>query len=266
MLKVLQDKDFMNLETIKTDIKEFIDQMRSEKWYVGILLRGSRATQTEDSNSDYDLMVIVDRDVYAIGYELTRSNLFAHYNLLNINQLYAMCDNAYRIGQRDFFTTYSRAVVIDEVWDTLSSFIAGLPKDIDLREYPISDYSYHMKNREIQNIIAKIREKNLVSSSDIYDRVYVDKVLIDIFERYAWEIYYDRFLNTRWREKARRRLYDKEYATKNNVWLFPDKKFLELWEKIYSERTVQNFDGLIDYIWNKIEKKPKLKRIYAYGE
>jgi hypothetical protein len=31
MLKVLQDKDFMNLETIKTDIKEFIDQMRSEK-------------------------------------------------------------------------------------------------------------------------------------------------------------------------------------------------------------------------------------------
>jgi hypothetical protein len=60
-------------------------------------------------------MVIVDRDVYAIGYELTRSNLFAHYNLLNINQLYAMCDNAYRIGQRDFFTTYSRAVVIDEV-------------------------------------------------------------------------------------------------------------------------------------------------------
>jgi|UPI00034C227F hypothetical protein len=42
-----------------------------------------------------------------------------------------------------------------------------------------------MKNREIQNIIAKIREKNLVSSSDIYDRVYVDKVLIDIFERYA---------------------------------------------------------------------------------
>ena len=43
-------------------------------------------------------------------------------------------------------------------------------------------------------------------------------------------------------------------------------KFVELWEKIYSERTIQNFDTLIDYIWSKVEKKPKLKRIYAYGE
>ena len=256
----------MNQQGIKSDTKEFIDQMRSEKWYIGILLRGSRATQTEDPNSDYDLMVIVDRDVYATGYELTESNLPAHYNLLSLNELYMMCDRAYKVWDRRFFTSYSRAIVVDEIWDVLSSFIAGLPKDIDLREYPISAYSYHMKNREIQNTIAKIRNENQISSPDIYHRSYVDKVLIDIFERYAWEIYYDRFLDTRWREKARRRLYDKEYATKNNVWLFPDKKFLELWEKIYSERTIQNFDALVDYIWSKVEKKPKLKRIYAYGE
>lgn len=31
MLKFLQDSDFMNLETIKIDVKEFIDQMRYEK-------------------------------------------------------------------------------------------------------------------------------------------------------------------------------------------------------------------------------------------
>ena len=247
-------------------MKLFIDQMKSEEWYIGILLRGSRATQTEEPNSDYDFLVVVNRDVYATGYELTASNLFAHYNLLSINQLYTMCNNAYRIGQRRFFTTYSRAVIVDEVWDVLSKFIAELPKDIDLREYPEDNYASHMKNREIQNIIEKIREKKLIISSNVYDRAYVDRVLIDIFERYSWEIYYDRFLELRWREKARRRLYDKEYATKNNVWLFPDIGFLELWEKIYSERTIQNFDALVDYIWSKVEKKPKLKRIYAYGE
>jgi hypothetical protein len=42
-----------------------------------------------------------------------------------------------------------------------------------------------MKNREIQNIIEKIREKKLIISSNVYDRAYVDRVLIDIFERYS---------------------------------------------------------------------------------
>ena len=74
------------------------------------------------------------------------------------------------------------------------------------------------------------------------------------------------FFNTWWRGKAERRLYDQEYAKKNDIGLFPDVKFLELWESAYLERTVQSFSTLVEYIRSKIEKKPKLKRIYAYGE
>ena len=256
----------MNLDVIKSDTKDFIDQMRSEKWYIGILLRGSRATQTEDPNSDYDFMVIVDRDVYATGYESTKSNLPAHYNLLSLNELYMMCDRAYRVGDRRFFLVHSRAIIVDEIWDTLSKFITGLPKDINLKDYPIPEFPHHMKNRDIQSNIEKIREKKLLLSLKVYDRAYVDRVLIDIFERFSWEVNYDRFFNTWWRGKSERRLYDEEYTQKNDIGPFPDMIFLELWEKIYSERTIQNFDALIDYIWNKVEKKPKLKRIYAYGE
>lgn len=249
-----------------TDIREFIDQMRNEEGYVGILLWGSRSTETADTDSDYDLLVIVDREVYATGYEYSKTGVIAHYNILSLNHLYIQCNRAYELWQRAFFSYYSKIVVVDEVDDRLSSFISSLEKDIDLREYPESTYTSHMKNRKIQNEIERIRNKNLISSSDIYDRVYIDKVLVNIFERYAGECYYDRYLDHRWRGKAQRRLYDTEYAVKNGAWIFPDMKFVELWEKIYSERTIQNFDALIDYIWSKIEKKPKLKRIYAYGE
>lgn len=107
--------------------------------------------------------------------------------------------------------------MVDEVDDRLSSFISSLEKDIDLREYPESTYTSHMKNRKIQNEIERIRNKNLISSSDIYDRVYIDKVLVNIFERYAGECYYDRYLDHRWRGKAQRRLYDTEYAVKNGA-------------------------------------------------
>lgn len=249
-----------------TDIREFIDQMRNEEGYVGILLWGSRSTETADTDSDYDLLVIVDREVYATGYEYSKTGVIAHYNILSLNHLYIQCNRAYELWQRAFFSYYSKIVVVDEVDDRLSSFISSLEKDIDLREYPESTYTSHMKNRKIQNEIERIRNKNLISSSDIYDRVYIDKVLVNIFERYAGECYYDRYLDHRWRGKAQRRLYDTEYAVKNGAWIFPDMKFVELWEKIYSERTIQNFDALIDYIWSKVEKKPKLKRIYAYGE
>ena len=249
-----------------TDIREFIDQMRNEEGYVGILLWGSRSTETADTDSDYDLLVIVDREVYATGYEYSKTGVIAHYNILSLNHLYIQCNRAYELWQRAFFSYDSKIVVVDEVDDRLSSFISSLEKDIDLREYPESTYTYHMKNRKIQNEIERIRNKNLISSSDIYDRVYIDKVLVNIFERYAGECYYDRYLDHRWRGKAQRRLYDTEYAVKNGAWIFPDMKFVELWEKIYSERTIQNFDALIDYIWSKVEKKPKLKRIYAYGE
>ena len=34
-----------------TDIREFIDQMRNEEGYVGILLWGSRSTETADTDS-----------------------------------------------------------------------------------------------------------------------------------------------------------------------------------------------------------------------
>lgn len=256
----------MDLEVIQSDIREFIDQMRSEKWYVGILLRGSRATQTEDPDSDYDFMVIVDRDVYATGYEFSASQLLAHYNLLSLKELYMMCNKAYKIWDRRFFIVHSRAIIIDEIWDTLSRFITELPKDIDLRDYPISKFAHHMKNRDIQSNIEKIRNKKLLLSSKVYDRAYVDRVLTDIFERYSWEVNYDRFYNTWWRGKAERRLYDQEYAKKNDIGLFPDVKFLELWESAYAVRTVQSFNTLVEYIRSKIEKKPKLKRIYAYGE
>lgn len=249
-----------------TDIREFIDQMRNEEGYVGILLWGSRSTETADTDSDYDLLVIVDREVYATGYEYSKTGVIAHYNILSLNHLYIQCNRAYELWQRAFFSYYSKIIVVDEVDDRLSSFISSLEKDIDLREYPESTYTSHMKNRKIQNEIERIRNKNLISSSDIYDRVYIDKVLVNIFERYAGECYYDRYLDHRWRGKAQRRLYDTEYAVKNGAWIFPDMKFVELWEKIYSERTIQNFDALIDYIWSKVEKKPKLKRIYAYGE
>ena len=249
-----------------TDIREFIDQMRNEEGYVGILLWGSRSTGTADTDSDYDLLVIVDREIYATGYEYSKTGVIAHYNILSLNHLYIQCNRAYELWQRAFFSYYSKIVVVDEVDDRLSSFISSLEKDIDLREYPESNYTSHMKNRKIQNEIERIRNKNLISSSDIYDRVYIDKVLVNIFERYAGECYYDRYLDHRWRGKAQRRLYDTEYAVKNGAWIFPDMKFVELWEKIYSERTIQNFDTLIDYIWSKVEKKPKLKRIYAYGE
>ncbi len=249
-----------------TDIREFIDQMRNEEGYVGILLWGSRSTETADTDSDYDLLVIVDREVYATGYEYSKTGVIAHYNILSLNHLYIQCNRAYELWQRAFFSYYSKIVVVDEVDDRLSSFISSLEKDIDLREYPESTYTSHMRNRKIQNEIERIRNKNLISSSDIYDRVYIDKVLVNIFERYAGECYYDRYLDHRWRGKAQRRLYDTEYAVKNGAWIFPDMKFVELWEKIYSERTIQNFDALIDYIWSKVEKKPKLKRIYAYGE
>ena len=249
-----------------TDIREFIDQMRNEEGYVGILLWGSRSTGTADTDSDYDLLVIVDREIYATGYEYSKTGVIAHYNILSLNHLYIQCNRAYELWQRAFFSYYSKIVVVDEVDDRLSSFISSLEKDIDLREYPESNYTSHMKNRKIQNEIERIRNKNLISSSDIYDRVYIDKVLVNIFERYAGECYYDRYLDHRWRGKAQRRLYDTEYAVKNGAWIFPDMKFVELWEKIYSERTIQNFDALVDYIWSKVEKKPKLKRIYAYGE
>lgn len=249
-----------------TDIREFIDQMRNEEGYVGILLWGSRSTGTADTDSDYDLLVIVDREIYATGYEYSKTGVIAHYNIRSLNHLYIQCNRAYELWQRAFFSYYSKIVVVDEVDDRLSSFISSLEKDIDLREYPESNYTSHMKNREIQNEIERIRNKNLISSSDIYDRVYIDKVLVNIFERYAGECYYDRYLDHRWRGKAQRRLYDTEYAVKNGAWIFPDMKFVELWEKIYSERTIQNFDALVDYIWSKVEKKPKLKRIYAYGE
>ena len=249
-----------------TDIRKFIDQMRNEEGYVGILLWGSRSTGTADTDSDYDLLVIVDREIYATGYEYSKTGVIAHYNILSLNHLYIQCNRAYELWQRAFFSYYSKIVVVDEVDDRLSSFISSLEKDIDLREYPESNYTSHMKNRKIQNEIERIRNKNLISSSDIYDRVYIDKVLVNIFERYAGECYYDRYLDHRWRGKAQRRLYDTEYAVKNGAWIFPDMKFVELWEKIYSERTIQNFDALVDYIWSKVEKKPKLKRIYAYGE
>ena len=248
------------------DLQDFTFQMRKENTYIGILLRGSRSTETADKNSDYDLLVIVDRDVYAIGYEYSKTGIVAHYNILSLNHLYSQCNRAYELWERAFFSYYSKIVVIDEVDDRLSNFISSLEKDIDLREYPESNYTSHMKNRKIQNEIERIREKNLIFSSDIYDRVYVDKVLVNIFERYAGECYYDRYLDHRWREKAKRRLYDTEYAVKNGAWIFPDMEFVELWEKIYSERTIQNFDALVDYIWSKVEKKPKLKRIYAYWE
>jgi hypothetical protein len=42
-----------------------------------------------------------------------------------------------------------------------------------------------MKNRDIQSNIEKIREKKLLLSLKVYDRAYVDRVLIDIFERYS---------------------------------------------------------------------------------
>ena len=230
--------------------------------FYGDLVRRKLLIRTHD----YDLLVIVDREVYATGYEYSKTGVIAHYNILSLNHLYIQCNRAYELWQRAFFSYYSKIVVVDEVDDRLSNFISSLEKDIDLREYPESKYTSHMKNRKIQNEIERIRNKNLISSSDIYDRVYIDKVLVNIFERYAGECYYDRYLDHRWRGKAQRRLYDTEYAVKNGAWIFPDMKFVELWEKIYSERTIQNFDTLIDYIWSKVEKKPKLKRIYAYGE
>gem|GEM_PF-3114304 len=79
------------------DLQDFIFQMRKENTYIGILLRGSRSTETADKNSDYDLLVIVDRDVYAIGYEYSKTGIVAHYNILSLNHLYSQCNRAYEL-------------------------------------------------------------------------------------------------------------------------------------------------------------------------
>lgn len=80
-----------------TDIREFIDQMRNEEGYVGILLWGSRSTGTADTDSDYDLLVIVDREIYATGYEYSKTGVIAHYNIRSLNHLYIQCNRAYEL-------------------------------------------------------------------------------------------------------------------------------------------------------------------------
>ena len=61
--------------------------------FYGDLVRRKLLIRTHD----YDLLVIVDREVYATGYEYSKTGVIAHYNILSLNHLYIQCNRAYEL-------------------------------------------------------------------------------------------------------------------------------------------------------------------------
>lgn len=127
-----------------------------------------------------------------------------------------MPQQAFAKGNRRFFTVYSRAKILHAIDEKLSVFFGNLEQDINLSECPQNIFQHHMKNRDIQNNIQKIITKSLLNSNNLYDKIFVNEVLIDIFQRYSGEIGYDKYIDLWWRSKAEKRLYDQNYAEANH--------------------------------------------------
>lgn len=251
------------MDAILADLKDFIRTVSSIQGYVWCILWGSHATHTADQFSDYDLRIIVQDEVLAVGYDRSHSDKDINYMVWSLDFLLSMPEKSYQEWNRGFFIAYSQAVILDEKGNILSTFIQNLEKDINLSECPVNPFTQYLKHKEIQKNIDKIILHNVLSSTKLYDKVFVDQVLIDIFNRYAAEIGYDRYLDLWWRSKAEKRLYDQNYAEANHGWLFPDMEFVQLREKVYGTRSMEIFNQLLEHIRSKIEKKEKLPILYA---
>lgn len=246
------------------ELRRFVKIISQRSWYVACILIWSYATNTADEHSDYDLRVIVEWEEYGTGFELSTSGKIIHYNIIGLHDFYLLSHDAFKNGRRRFFLTYSKAIILDQKDNRIWEFIKNLDKDIDLRTYASDNlFQQHLKNRDIQNNLEKIIKKGLLNSEKLYDKVFVDQVLVDLFNRYAGEIGYDRYLDLWWRSKAEKRLYDQNYAEANHGWLFPDMEFVQLREKVYGTRSMEIFNQLLEHIRSKIEKKEKLPILYA---
>lgn len=233
-------------------LSQFLDQWRSKKYVIGILLTGSHAVGLQTDNSDIDIRIIFDssKNKTLKGLEIIDNHKFSYLGR-NIESIKKKFNNEFLNRQK--FEAY--IFNVGKILYDRKNVMSGLK---ELAQVYVSTpllKKTHIKSEVKAGLYGLYNHKNHILSLDesspffsYHYYIFLKKILF----YYSSYLGYETFLDT----KTEKVLCDLTYREHYHWPEFPDKKFTEQW--IYSINPENiNKNSLINiyhYIENKIEK------------
>lgn len=228
-------------------LEKFLKEWKILPEFLGVLVSGSYATNTTSSKSDMDVVILMNDDYWHIEMgEIMVDQVMISYSVQTKTFLREGAEKILETRDSFFVKFFEISEIIYDTNDELSNIkklVATVSKK-DLFKYSKNEIEF--SKYDIYENYKKWQEIKPRTLKEGYKKIAYYKMLHSIFRSYSLFLAYSDF-KVRLLFKLSKIFNDAPWRDKNKYPQFPDKEFINLFEKCLDFRNTINIENLVQY-------------------
>ncbi len=167
-------KQILDFDTLEA----FINHLKTKKDIIGIVQYGSRDYTNMSPGGDYDLNIIIDKNI-----ETQIAGLHLHINSIPVDcGIISVTDLYYEESPSDFHSLLARSKILFERNDLLSTQINKIKEKWKLNIKPIQEGELSFNRFITQHVVDKFQ--NRLYENEVYTRIFLSDNIFTLLEAY----------------------------------------------------------------------------------